>query len=139
MNNMLPIALGAIAALGILMLFILFTTKRKSGVLNVEEFRVEWLKIMNSLDNKNTSTFELALINADKLLDKALKDLDIQGVTMAERLKFAGSRFSSQNNVWSAHKLRNRVAHDHDHQLKIVHARRALAIYKRALRDLGAV
>lgn len=139
MNNMLPVTLGAIAALGILMLFILFTTKRKSGLLNVEEFRVEWLKIMNSLDGKNTSTFELALINADKLLDKALKDLDIQGVTMAERLKFAGSRFSNQNNVWSAHKLRNRIAHDSDYRLKTVHARRALAIYKRALRDLGAV
>lgn len=139
MNDMLPVTFGLIAVLGVLMLFILFTTKRKTGVLNTEEFRVEWLKIMNSLDGKNPSTFEFALINADKLLDKALKDLDIQGITMAERLKFAGSRFSNKNNVWSAHKLRNHIAHDHDYQLKIVHARRALAFYKRALRDLGAI
>jgi predicted transcriptional regulator len=139
MNFMTLIMLVTVVLLGLLLLVVLVTTRNKTGVLNVEEFQVEWLKIMNSLDNKRVETFELAIINADKLLDKALRDLGVPGITMGERLKSAKTKFAKPANVWRAHILRNKIAHESDHNLKIVPARRALTIYRRALKELGAI
>ncbi|MDR1300215.1 MAG: hypothetical protein LBK50_00750 [Candidatus Nomurabacteria bacterium] len=139
MNSMTLIMLVTVALLGLLMLFILATTRRRSGNLNVEEYQTEWLKITNSTENGRVETFELAIINADKLFDKAMRELGIPGATMAERIKSAQSRFSQPKHIWAAHALRNRIAHESDHRLKITNARRALTIFKRALRELGAI
>jgi predicted RNase H-related nuclease YkuK (DUF458 family) len=139
MNGIVIVMLIVVLALGVLMLFILMTTRKKSGILNKEEYQVEWLKIENSLKKGETGTFELAMINADKLLDKAMRELGIAGITMAERIKTAAPRFSNVKRIWAAHNLRNKIAHESDYNLKIVHARAALAAFKRGLRELGAI
>lgn len=54
------------------------------------------------------------LIDADKLLDNTLKYKRVHGETMGERLKNAKRLFDKQsyNELWEAHKLRNRLVHD---------------------------
>ena len=77
-----------------------------------------------------------AVLDADKLLDYALKEHGFKGA-LGEKMKAAGPRFSDLNGVWNAHKLRNRLAHEMM-DLKRGEAQSALKNFKRALNDLGA-
>ena len=81
----------------------------------------------------------MTIIKADKLLDKALCESGAPGRTMGDRLKKAGHRFSDVNAVWRAHKLRNSIAHDSDVDVTMKRASTALAAFKQALKDLGAI
>jgi len=81
----------------------------------------------------------MAIMNADKLLDKALRQIATPGVTMGDRLKVSGGKFSKINDVWFAHKVRNQVAHESDYKLNVMTARKVLAIFKRSLKELGAL
>ena len=65
--------------------------------------------------------------------------MGIPGKTMGDRLKRVGSRLTDENAVWRAHKLRNVIAHENDYELSYRQAANALAIYKQALKDLGAI
>ncbi|NTW62418.1 diguanylate cyclase, partial [Candidatus Saccharibacteria bacterium] len=60
-------------------------------------------------------------------------------IAVAERMKSAGSMFSDKNGLWSAHKLRNRIAHESDIVVNFNDARYALSSFKKALKDLGAI
>jgi len=53
-----------------------------------------------------------ALSEADKLLDYVMQGRGLKGENMGDRLKLNGKQFSNLNAVWSAHKLRNRYAHE---------------------------
>ncbi len=80
-----------------------------------------------------------AINDADKLLDYVLKGIGMPGETLADRLRRAESRLSDKNSVWRAHKLRNSLAHDVGFDLVSSQAREALADFRRALVDLGAL
>jgi predicted RNase H-related nuclease YkuK (DUF458 family) len=58
---------------------------------------------------------------------------------MAERMKSGATLFSNRNNVWLAHKLRNRIAHETDVRVSYDDARYALSYFKQALKDVGAI
>lgn len=79
----------------------------------------------------------LKLVEADKILDEALRLLGYSG-SLGEKLKAAGPRFSDLNGVWWAHKLRNRAVHDLTSAPSKEEINRALSIFRRALSDLGA-
>ena len=93
----------------------------------------------NSIKKDEPATWHLALINADKLVDTAMRELQISGQTMGERLKNSKDKFSSPNSIWHAHKLRNVVAHENDAQINFDQTRRAMNSFKQALKDLGAI
>jgi hypothetical protein len=79
------------------------------------------------------------VLNADKLLDQALRERGVKGETMGERMKTARESWSNANGVWTAHKLRNQIAHESEVQVSYDDARRALANFKQALKDIGAI
>lgn len=122
-----------------LLFFCIGLTKPHKIELNKEKFQGQWLKIENSVKKDEPSTWHLALINADKLLDMALRELKFSGQTMGERLKNAKNKLSSPNSIWHAHKLRNVVAHEADAQINYDQTRRAMNSFKQALKDLGAI
>lgn len=72
--------------------------------------------IKRRANTSNLATLQQLLIETDKLLDYALQQRKIKGGTLGERLKNAKDLFdhSSYNNVWEAHKLRNRLVHEVD-------------------------
>ncbi len=138
MNCLICFILVAIIILG-LALFILMSFNKGAPVkLDVEKYRVSYLEIENNLKQDDLSC-HMTIINADKLLDQALKELRIPGVTMGDRLKNAKSKFHNNDRVWSAHKLRNRIVHEHGVDLTYKDCRVALAGFKEALKDLGAI
>jgi len=114
-------------------------TKRGSSSLDVEKYRTRWMTIEQQLKRDELSSYQMSVLNADTLLDHALKDKGIAGATMGERMKSAQQKWSNANNVWTAHKLRNQIAHEPDVRLDYDGARRALAAFKQALKDLGAI
>lgn len=79
----------------------------------------------------------LKIVEADKILDEALRLLGYKG-TLGEKLKKAGPRFSDLNGLWWAHKLRNKAVHELTHKMEDAEVDRAIRIYHKALTDLGA-
>lgn len=100
-------------------------------------FRACWTDLLGRV--KSPEGMMLAVIDADKLLDEALKKRHLRGRTMGERLVAAQRLLSDNDAVWYAHKLRNRLVHEPNVKLKKREARDALEGFKKGLRDLGAI
>lgn len=123
------------------MLFtIISISKRGSKSLDVEKYRSRWMKIESQLDNKNTDSYTLSILNADSLLDKALKEKGIAGKTMGERMKQMQGKWTNGNGLWAAHKIRNKIAHEPETlNLDYARTKQALVAFKQALKDVGAI
>ena len=129
----------AIVIVGILVFLAILLTNKKAYSFNKEDYQVDFLRIENSLTKDNPMSYNMSVVEADKLLDKALLEMGVPGKTMGDRLKKSGEKFTQLNSVWYAHKLRNQIAHEHHFSLEYNQARRALNTYKQALQDLGAI
>ena len=139
MDSSIIFLLIAIAIVGILVFVAISITSKKRYSFDKEEYQTAWLRIENGLDKNNKATYPATIIEADKLLDKALTEMGAPGKTMGERLKKSGGRFSQLNAVWYAHKLRNQIAHEHGFTVEYTQARHALNSFKQALKDLEAI
>lgn len=128
----------AIVIVGGGFLVLMAVTRKPSKHLNQQVYRERWLAITNSITS-DQGTQQLAIINADKLLDQALRERCIAGETMGDRMKSAKELFSNNNAAWAAHKLRNRIAHENGVRLNAVVTRKAMASFKVALKDVGAL
>ncbi len=138
MDGTLIVLFAAILIIGVL-LFAVITLGKRGSSLDVEKYRTKWLAIEQSLTRDNAASHHMAILNADKLVDQALKDKGFKGQTMGERLKSAKASLPHRDNIWQAHKLRNQLAHEPDAKVGYDQARRALAQFKQTLKDLGAI
>jgi hypothetical protein len=82
---------------------------------------------------------KIAVIEADKLLDNVLKSMLFPGETMGERLKMAGYKYPGIREVWTAHRVRNRLVHETDYELRDRDVRETLDDFKKALRELNVL
>lgn len=130
------IAVFIAAVVGVL--YLLYSGKNTSQ-LNVAKYQTRWLEIENSLSRDNRASWQLAILNADKLVDQALRERHYKGQTMGERMKSAQKTWSNANHVWGAHKIRNQLAHETDVELTYETTLRSLTAFKQALKDLGAI
>jgi predicted DNA-binding protein YlxM (UPF0122 family) len=145
----LGVALALILGIGIGLIFIVsrkdaIRTKRvhHREVLNKQIVKDRWTEIENTLNLGGQSHFKSAILDADKLLDHVLKGLNVSGQTLGDRLKNAKGKFAKYddyNNLWFAHKVRNNIAHEMNHEINSAEARRALEYYKKALKELGVL
>ena len=138
--NIQPFVFGiAVVIIGVLVFLAILATSRRPHKFNREKYQSDFLAIETSLEKDNRASYKMALISADKLLDRALFETGVNGKTMGDRLKKSGEKFTELNSVWYAHKLRNRIAHEPGFSIEYSAARHALAVYKQALQDLGAI
>lgn len=138
-NSTVGIFLVAILIVGAMVLAVILLTRKKGSSLNKENYQSRWLLIENSLSRHEASSYSLSILNADKLLDQALRESGYKGETMGERMKSAKEVWSNPNHVWGAHKIRNKIAHEPDVQLSYEIAARSLSAFKQALKDVGAI
>jgi len=138
MGNATPFII-AVLIVGVMIFVAMILTKKRAYHFNKEKYQARFLAIENHLVKTNSATFMKTVIDGDKLLDKAMNEMGLPGKTMGERLKKSGDRFSDINAVWKAHKLRNALAHEDDLEITYRQAQVALAIYKQALKDIGAI
>lgn len=109
---------------------------QQSGGLNTELVKSKWTEIQN-MQNAGPSALKNALIEADKLLDYVMIQKGFRGETMGERLKSGGSAFSNLNAIWGAHKLRNQLAHEIEHDMVATQVKQAIADLGQGIKDLG--
>lgn len=131
--------LVGVLIVAILLVVVIVLTKKGPAPLDVEKYRLKWLAIEKRLDRNNTAGLPMVILDADKLLDLALKERGIKGETMGERMKTVKDTWSNANAVWGAHKLRNQIAHEADVVVSFDDARQALGAFKQALKDVGAI
>ncbi len=129
----------AILIVAILVFISILLTGKRGHHFNMANYQAKFLEIENKLKQDNPASFMTTIIEADKLLDKAMIEMGVSGKTMGDRLKKIGGKFSNLNSVWRAHKLRNAIAHEPDIEISYRQALNALTIYKQALKDLGAI
>jgi hypothetical protein len=120
-------------------LFIIMRFMPYSANIDKEKYQSRWLEIEHGLNPGSRDSQYMAILKADKLLDQVLRDTGSKGQTMGERMKSRQNAWSNANAVWAAHKIRNQIAHDENVQLSETTVRRALASFKQALKDLGAM
>jgi len=123
---------------GLVVLFVLSRlVSHRPHRLNRQYYQKKWLEILARV--KTYDGMILAVIDADKLFDEALKKRNYKGKTMGERLVSAQRDMSDNDAVWYAHKLRNRLVHEPTTRLRKNEAKNALAGFRQGLKDLGAL
>lgn len=122
--------------LGVLFLVIIFK-RHKPARLDTEYYQMRWKDLQKLCGDRNT--WPLAIIDADKLLDDALRKRRYKGKTMGERLVSAQRQIGNNDSVWFAHKLRNKLVHEQYSNLKEADVKEALIGFRQALKDLGAL
>jgi hypothetical protein len=140
MELLLIFFLSGIIIVGALM-FALINKLGKSGSkkIDLQYFRAKCLEIEHQLKRDEPNSYHVTVMNFDKLLDQALKAKTAKGSTMGERMKNSATLFSDRNGVWTAHKLRNTIAHEPDARVTYDQARQALYNFRKALKDLGVI
>ena len=120
-------------------LFVIGHGRRTGSALDVDRYRTSWLAIERQLVKDEEPSYHLAILNADKLLDQALRQRGFKGETMGERMRSARQIWSNATAVWTAHKLRNQIAHEPEVKISYDQARRSLSAFKQSLKDVGAI
>lgn len=97
----------------------------------------QWEDILQKLEGDDESSYKMAVIEGDKLLDELLKRIGYKGADMSARLKqLTPAQTPNINELWQAHKVRNRIAHESNFRLTREIARRAVSAYQHAFEDL---
>lgn len=112
---------------------------RRKHDLDLVQMRKEWARIEKLVRTRGEETDRLAIIEADKLLDKVLKAMHMPGESFAFRIKFAQKKYYELKQVRWAHTLRNKIVHETDVKLSRKKAKAAIKTYERALKLLGAL
>ena len=128
-NSLMVLALIILVLVGVMATVTHLTKPR----LNKSHFQKKWHAI------ESATLSNLSVIQADSLVDEALRHAGVRGGTMGERLNNATGILRDINGTWSAHKLRNRIAHEASVKISDKDIERALRQSKKALKDLGAL
>ena len=137
-KGIIALVVAALVIAAILVIVINLTSS-KAKVLDMARYQSAWLAIEQAADHKNHDSLQMAILKADKLLDTAMQELATPGATMGERMKYLNKTWSHADAVWASHKLRNQIAHEAHISITVETYRRAMAGFKRALKDLGAL
>ncbi len=103
------------------------------------EIKTHWNDIEALLRRNDEMSYKLAVMEADKILDYALKSLGFGGKTLGERLKLVAYKFPKVKNVWPAHIMRNQLVHEASFHITRGSAERAIYQFKAALKELGVL
>ena len=130
------IALLVLLIAGPITLYIAMRLIGSRSNLDKVTIRRQWAKVRSLVGNTEP---QFAVIEGDKVFDNALKQLGFKGETMGDRLKSAQPSIKNINDVWSAHKLRNRLVHEPDVDISMRDVQTALSSFEKALRQMGAL
>jgi hypothetical protein len=105
-----------------------------------EHGKESWHHIQSAFFKGSENDLKVSIMDADKLLNEALRESGLMGTHLGDRLKRANKgQVPNLDDLWQAHKLRNQIAHEPNFKLKRDLAERALSIYQVALKNLGVL
>ena len=99
-----------------------------------------WEEVQKHISSTREAEWKFAVIEADKIVDDALKNAGFPGDTLGERLmNIEKGQLTTLEDLWTAHKIRNRLAHDINYFLRYAEAKKAVLLYEKTLRELEAI
>lgn len=136
MTEKIAMAVGGVLVLVVLVIAFFWWRRRRKPI-DKTYFAAEWKNLQRLLRNKER--WDVSLVQADNLLDIALKKKHFRGKSMGERMVKAQRLFTDNDSLWFAHKLRNKIESDPKLKLKEADLKQALLGIRQALKDLGAL
>ncbi len=127
------IAIGMLVFLAVVVMVVVLLKTRRRGLSPASKSKIEKSLQQAVLQQDPVRR----VIAVDTVLDLALKELGFGG-SLGDKLKKAGPRIPNIQAVWEAHKLRNRMAHEHDANVNQAEVDRAVRILEHAIRTLSA-
>lgn len=124
--------LAAVIAVGILLLIFFRFRRKRFSEKDKTFFRNHWTNIEKTFE----TDLRKAVLDADALFNWAL-DRRFGAGDVGDKLKTASSFFSDIDDIWKAHKLRNRIAHEIGGGVSKNEAENALRAFRKAFHDLG--
>ena len=115
----------------------LFIYRKLPKRLKHDKFKSNWKDIQKLCADK--VSWKKAVIDADNLLEKALKRKKIKGTSTGERLVSAQNILTNNDGVWFGHKLRTKLESDPEAKVSQDETKKALLGIGQALKDLGAL
>ncbi len=96
----------------------------------------DWSKIVEKLKTGKESEYKLAIMEADKTMDKVLAK-NYRGKTFEDRLNAVSPTIVSDiDKLRENHKIRNEIIYDPDYELSLDDAKKMLKVYEKALFEL---
>jgi hypothetical protein len=135
--DFMPFIFGIILIIGILLILMYVFGKRgKSQWRKTAEQKLAELDQMEKSDN----IFQLksVIMDADKLLDFVLKSKRVKGETLGERLRNAKDSlpWKDYQNLWEAHKLRNKMSHEMSFSPSAQELKEKYAYFRKGIKSL---
>ncbi len=96
-----------------------------------------WQEVESKISSVNPSDWRLAILEADILLFEMLEQMGLPGQNLGDKLKAADtSFFSTLQEAWQAHKIRNIIAHQGaGYQLSYNEAKKTIDLYRRVFEE----
>lgn len=114
-----------------------FLTFRSYGLRKMTQ---RWQKTQARLETAQEAEYKLAVIEADSMLDEALKRMSFPGVTVDERLQNLSTAIvANVEELRQAHALRNNVVHDPNFRLSLDEARKTISAFEKAFQSLDLI
>ena len=133
MSRYILISIGGLVVLVILILIL----KRRKNRIKPEYFKQKWQDLQKLCANRDS--WPMALLDADGLLDEALKKRRFKGKSMGERMVSAQRDFSDNDTLWFAHNMAKKVAAESIKRLRESDVKKSLVGIRQGLRDLGVL
>ena len=111
--------------------------RRRPRKLKTEKYHQRWQAAQKLCAREES--WPDAIMAADKILEDVLKKSRYKGRTMGEKLVSAQHDITSNESIWYAHKLRNKLVSKEIKKLKKKDVMDALIGFRGTLKDLGAL
>jgi hypothetical protein len=100
-----------------------------------------WGEIEHHIMENNPQSWKIAVIEADILLEETLTNAGYVGGTIGDKLKTANpSSFTTLQDAWEAHKVRNQIAHEgSDFVLTRKIAQETIIRFERVFREFDVI
>lgn len=99
-----------------------------------KRMRKNWSKIEFRLGSDDPSQYKLAILEADEVIDKIFRSMELKGNNMTERLeKLTPGQMEEAEEIKTVHKIRNQIVHDPTFQIDRTKAKETLDIYAKFL------
>jgi len=101
----------------------------------------KWKLVLDHIGSDDANKWKLAIIEADIILNDLLDTLNLPGNGIGEKLKAVDvNDFSTIEEAWEAHKIRNAIAHEgSDFLINQREAKRVVNLYKKVFEEFEVI
>ncbi|OGY98563.1 MAG: hypothetical protein A3A43_03035 [Candidatus Liptonbacteria bacterium RIFCSPLOWO2_01_FULL_56_20] len=112
---------------------------KKVFTLGAKLYEERWGAIMQKYAQGTPEGMRVAIIEADALVDEALKQMGLTGEHMADRLaRIQPDEVTTLERLWRAHRLRNDLVHTAGFRISPQDAKNTLEDYEAFLKEIEA-